>query len=180
MEDLTHPAEINTTVRLFNNVYFDRTLPQATCDIQPWAPFPRLPPELRLHVWQLFLQQHRMIELELRFGNNQDKSLWYTAPNHLGRIVSGRGYLLDIGNRGYSASLSPLLWVNSEARQATLHFYRVHLPFRGLGADRLLYLNPEYDVLYIDSEKSYATLLPDLLHDVRAYDPKDQGYVRRH
>jgi hypothetical protein len=123
-----------------------------------------------------------MIELGIRLGDdNQDTSLWYTARNHLGRIVSGRGYTIEIGNLkgGYSASLSPPLWVNREARQATLHFYRVHLPFPGLGADRVLYLNPEYDVLYLDGEKTYGILLPDFLHDVRAYDPKDQGWVHR-
>jgi hypothetical protein len=52
-------------------------------------------------------------------------------------------------------------------------------------------LNPEYDVLYVRPEfrspnmpptdnqpkPRAASVLVDFLHDVRAYDPKDKGFV---
>ncbi|KAK3940184.1 hypothetical protein QBC46DRAFT_459121 [Diplogelasinospora grovesii] len=189
----------NATARLFNDVYFSRAAPPA-CDT--WAPCPRLPVELRLQIWLLLLRRHRMIEVVVCAdaddegdttypGDAPDGSQpwYYTDRNHLGRIVSGRGYTLalDMAGRGYAASLNPLLWVNSEARQAALKFYRVHLPFPRQDGEQVLYLNPEHDVLYVRpafgsrSAGDYrprprtATVLADFLHDVRAYDPKDQG-----
>ncbi|KAK4149815.1 hypothetical protein C8A00DRAFT_37593 [Chaetomidium leptoderma] len=44
-----------------------------------------------------------------------------------------------------------------------------------MGTYMVLYLNPEYDVLCIDPEHASAPVLPDFLHDVRAYDLEDQG-----
>ncbi|KAK4235998.1 hypothetical protein C8A03DRAFT_45942 [Achaetomium macrosporum] len=177
------------SVRLFNDVYLGRTAPQTTCNNITWAPFPRLPAELRLHVWLLFLRQHRMIELWLYIdGDINGQSRRYTYRNDLGKVVSGQGYTLETSGRGFAASLSPLLWVNREARQATLSFYRVHLPFPRYNGNLVLYLNPEYDVLYLGPREQYRhpalaseqhwdpTLLSDFLHDVRAHDPRDQGY----
>ena len=57
----------------------------------------------------------------------------------------------------------------------------------------MLYLNPEYDVFCVrpqfrpetlppspelQPQPKSRTLLADFLHDVKAYDPKSQGYVR--
>jgi hypothetical protein len=187
--------ENKETVRLFNDVFFSRTAPPAIWDT--WDPFPRLPVELRMSIWLLFLQRHRMIEVSIRAADDEDgttypghdddaQSRFYTHRNYLGRIVSGRGYTLYIKGRGYATSFSPLLWVNSEARQAALGFYRVHLPFPRQAGGQVLYLNPEHDVIYVRPEYPPPTVrlrirpdtvLPDFLHDVRAYDPKDQGYV---
>ncbi|KAK4233462.1 hypothetical protein C8A03DRAFT_19469 [Achaetomium macrosporum] len=177
-------------VRLFNDVYWSRTTPPTTHNSR-WAPFPRLPTELRLHIWLLFLRQHRMIELQLYVDVDEDgQSRRYTDCNGLGRVVSGRDYTVEIGGRAYAASLSPLLWVNREARQATLSFYRVHLPFPRYDGGRVLYLNPEYDVVCIGPRAQGFSLapvpterihrlnpLPDFLHDVRAHDPRDQGVL---
>ena len=95
---------------------------------------------------------------------------------------------MSIRGRGcYASALSPLLWVNSEARQATLSFYQIHLPFPGKYKDQVLYLNPEYDVVHVrprrtertdvDHGPAIGTLLVDFLHDAKAYDYKGQGYV---
>ncbi len=188
-------------VRLFNDIHFAPTAPSPTDHV--WAPFPQLPTELRLHIWLLFLRRHRMIEVGIRPDEDEDgtaypgeipsMSRFYARHNHLGKRVSGRGYTLVLkGGQGFATALNPLLWVNSEARQMALGFYRVHLPFPGRDGDQLLYLNPEYDVLHawpayvyrtytddtpIAPMPSAATLLVDLLCDLRAYDPKDRGCV---
>lgn len=170
----------NAPLTLYNDVHFK---PVHTCE--SWAIFPRLLPELRLRVWQLFLQRHRMIELNIFADDDQDNdshSGYYSDLNHLGNIISGRSYSLNIKGRGYAASLSPLLRVNSEARHAALEFYRIRLPFPRQNAEQVLYLNPEHDVLYVRPEAHYGrsppravTVLVDFLHDVKAYDPKNQG-----
>jgi hypothetical protein len=193
-------AEETPTVRLNNDVHFERSEPLASLD-STWAPFPRLPAELRLHVWLLCLQRYRMIELDLFAALDEeedsypgDASQWryYTERNELGNIVSSRGYVLSAWSRlGLAAPLSPLFWVNSEARGVALGFYSVHLPFRGVhtGQQQVLYLNPEYDIVSprprqfelgdrtVRPDISLDTLVVDFLHDVKAYDCKGQGYV---
>ena len=77
----------------------------------------------------------------------------------------------------YAAPLSPLLSVNREARRAALSFSSVHLPFPGLHSERVLYLNPLYDLFSIGL--GIATLLADFLHDVKAYDTRKQEYARK-
>lgn len=179
--------------RLFNDVHFDRQAPLPPRDA-PWAPFPRLPAELRSQVWLFFLRRHRMIEVDICGGPNENgtdypgdasQSRYYCSRNSLGQVVSGRGYILRIpGRRGYAASLSPLLWVNTEARQAALRFYHIRLPLAGLHGGQLLYLNREYDIVFVRVQPSAAigtvdphraTLLADFLHDAKAYDSKAQG-----
>ena len=173
-DETTLQTDANT--RLFNDVFFAPPASDGPRDI-PWLPFPRLPPELRLHVWWLFLHKHRMIEVHLRGGRRSPYNSPYTNRNHLNKVVSGRDYTLAIRGQGYAASLNPLLWVNSEARQVALRYYRVHLRCPGPNdSERLLYFNPEHDVL--DLGGSYHPhLLPDFLNDVRAHDPRDKGYV---
>ncbi len=183
-----------TPLRLFNDVYFQRWGPPAPRDAT-WAPFSRLPAELRLHVWLACLRRHRMIELDICPAANKDAttypgngSQYYTDLNALGNVVSGRGYVLNWSGRcrGHAGSYSPLLWVNHEARRATLGFTSVHLPFFGLQREQILYLNPTYDAISIQppwDEGYYTTafdpltLLADFLHDVKVYDRKEQGYV---
>ena len=171
-------------LRLLNDAYFQPSTPDSATH-RNWALFSRLPAELRLHVWLLSLRQHRMIELFLRSDEvkaeapsaNQrlvagDPPQYYATSNSLGRVVSGRDYKPALSGPGYPASLNPLLWVNSEARRAALSFYRIHLPHDG---DRILYLNPEYDVLFVHPRALPSPVVADFLHDVRAYDPQDQG-----
>ncbi|KAK3290944.1 uncharacterized protein B0H64DRAFT_451522 [Chaetomium fimeti] len=171
--ELAAENEDDGDVRLFNDVYWSSVVPRATDDTR-WFPFRRLPPELRLHIWWLFLQKHRMIELNIFGDRDSPYNNAYADRNHLNKVVSGRAYRVEIHGRGYAVSLSPLLWVNSESRQATLGYYRVHLPFPGPGGDRVLYLNPEHDVLDLGGS-CHPHILPDFVYDVRAYDPQDRG-----
>jgi hypothetical protein len=181
--------------RLFNDVHFERWEPPAPRDTT-FAPFSRLPAELRLQVWQAGLRRHRMIELEIcaareeiagTYPGDGSQSRYYTERNTLGNVVSGRRYVLSwrgLGRRDHAGAYSPLLWVNHEARRATLAFYRVHLRFFGLQREHVLYLNPEYDVVSIQPPgpegqsppgPNPLTLLADFLHDVKAYDLKEHG-----
>lgn len=171
--------------RLFNDVNFGHQVPLRSRDAT-WAPFRRLPPELRSQIWLFFLRRHRMIEVDICGDPNENdmadtgdvsQSRYYSSNNSLGRVVSGRGYILRIpGRRGYASSLSPLFWVNNEARQAALRFYQIRLPFPGQQGEQVLYLNREYDVVFVRVQ-GYDTLLADFLHDVKAYDYQNQGYA---
>ena len=179
-------ANHDTSFKVYNDLHFRPAHPPTS---DSWPIFPLLLPELRLRIWQCFLQRHRMIELEICAGADEDgtQSRYDTERNHLGNIISGRGYSLLIEGRGFAASLSPLLQVSSEARHAALTFYRVHLPFPGQHGEQVLYLNPEFDVLYVrpgirpptlsPTEVSPVAVLIDFLNDMRAYDPKDRGYA---
>jgi len=180
-----------TPPRLFNDVHFQRWGPQGPRHVAPWAPFARLPPELRRYLWLACLRRHRMIDLDICTPAGEDAAVhsghasqYYSRRNALGNIVSGRDYVLSwSGDRqGPAGAFSPLLWVSREARRAALAFYRVQLPFFGLQRDRVLYLNPTYDVVSIQPQwkpgrAASHRLLADLLHDIKAYDRKGQGYV---
>lgn len=193
-------AEMDQIPRLFNDVYTGRcALPAPYHDT--WAPFPRLPSELRLLIWLTYLQRHRMVEVDIWSATDEDgttypgdvsQSRYYNGRNPLGKVVSGCCYTLGLEGRGsYAASLSPLLWVNNEARRTALRFYHVHLPFPRLHGKRILYLNSEYDVVYLRPQRPphpedqflpygrprRPTILVHFLHDVKAYDNKDQGWV---
>lgn len=182
---------------LFNDVYSSRleaASPAPRGGV--WAPFPRLPVELRLHVWLLHLQRHRMIELDICGAAADDAGdsgpRYYTDRNHLGRIISGGPYALAFRGRGpwaqrTSLPVSLLFWVNREARGVALSFYHIHLPFpRRQDGEQVLYLNPEYDVVSVRTRHvnwsirvphpNFANLLVDFLHDARAYDYKNEGY----
>lgn len=173
---------------LYNDVYFKTGLPYP---FDSWAHFPRLPTELRLRIWQLVLQRHRMIYLTIHAPRGYVQSRCYVDRNHLRRIVSGRDYTLSIPGQGHAPMLSPLLRVNRDARQAALDFYHIQLPFPRRGAEHVLYLNAKYDVVLVrPSDESppmpwqddcpptdFVTAWVDLLHDFRAYDLKDKGCV---
>lgn len=184
------PPTPSTPPRLFNDVHFRLWDPPAPFD-GVWAPFPRLPAELRLHVWLACLQRNRMIELDIGPAADEnptsypgDGSQYYTTRNALGNIVSGRRYVLSWSSPCRRHDDSPLLWVNREARRATLGFYSIRLPFFVSQKKPVLYLNPGYDIVSIrprDKGPPTAleplTLLADFLHDVKAYDHKGQGCV---
>ncbi|OIW25348.1 hypothetical protein CONLIGDRAFT_691272 [Coniochaeta ligniaria NRRL 30616] len=199
MESATaQDSDLPPTPRLFNDLYFGRQQPAL---FDTWSQFTRLPVDLRVQIWLTVIRRHRMLEMTICPADDEvdettypggAESRYYTERNHLGNIISGRGYTLKIEGRGYSATFSPILWVNRESRYAALrHYYRVHPPFPHQHAGRTLYLNPEHDVLYLYPEyrrrmpPDYLprrgpwpwALLPDFLHDVKAFDPKDQGVM---
>ncbi|KAK3898865.1 hypothetical protein C8A05DRAFT_37539 [Staphylotrichum tortipilum] len=166
------PTKLYNDVHFTNPVLFHKT----------WYPFQRLPPELRGHIWTAFLRDRRMIELDLYMLNPEDATddgpdaeQTYVQQNHLGNVISGRGYCLEFCG-GFGTTISPLLWVNRESRAATRRFYRVHLPLKHKTGLRVLYLSPEYDLVVTHLRPGlFTSLLPDFLHDIRAYDTRDRG-----
>lgn len=173
----------NTKVRLYNDVYFQEAHPYPH---DSWTPFVRLPVELRLRIWQLFLQRHRMIDLVIQptdVGHGLSattQSRDYTDRNGLDKIISGSAYELVMLARDHAAPLSPLFYVNSEARRAALDFYHIHFHPPGQNVGQVLYLNAEYDVLYVEFDTARGkngSILIDFVHDLRAYDLQDKGWV---
>ncbi|KAI0465978.1 hypothetical protein F4859DRAFT_338807 [Xylaria cf. heliscus] len=144
--------------------------------------FPLLPTELRLIIWQLSLQRPRLINIQLspnklNQDEPQDEPSLYGTQNNLGRVNSDRQYSITANG---SQLLSKLLRVSSEARQATLQFYRVQLPCHFELGDRqgygTLLFNPEFDILHIQPGREIYNFV-DFLHDLRAYDPQDAGLL---
>jgi hypothetical protein len=144
--------------------------------------FALLPAELRLDIWQLSLQRSRLITIELSPDKHcqdqpQEIQSLFKTQNNLGKVISGTHYHVTAHG---SQLLSKLLRVSSEARHATLKFYRVHLPCHFELGDRrgygTLLFNPEFDILHIQSGREIHDFV-DFLHDLRAYDPLDVGLL---
>ncbi|RYC59633.1 hypothetical protein CHU98_g6575 [Xylaria longipes] len=151
-------------------------------DSPSFPSFSLLPAELRLDIWQLSLRRSRLINIELSPNKHSqhelpDEQSPYRTQNNLGRVVSGNHYSITANG---SQLLSKLLRVTSEARQATLQFYRVHLPCQFQLGDRqgygILPFNPEFDILHIQLGRDVYDFA-DFLHDLRAYDPQDVGLL---
>ncbi len=168
--------------------------------------FPQLPVELRLCVWRSYLQRKRLVSITVwPFGEADDATAkagqdacFYTGRNKLGKVVSGKAYEL-VTNTDHR--LSPLLSVNAEARGAALDYYRLRMPFcaaPGYVSDdaRLVYLNPEFDIVHVNPPRQPAQFLrpdepptevqeevpaqdlfADFLHDCRAFDPRGRGIL---
>ena len=154
---------------------------RATEALIEYPKFASLPLELSLAIWKFVLQQHRFISITVR-EKSYDSSvphipprLQYTAKNELGNTISGRDFQLTFNT---NHRLSSLLHVSHESRQATLEFYRVHIPygFDSQGDQKVLYFNPEFDFLHIrplDAAEDFV----DLVHDFKAYDPLGLGIL---
>ncbi|ESZ91229.1 hypothetical protein SBOR_8375 [Sclerotinia borealis F-4128] len=140
--------------------------------------FPCLPREIRLHIWSLSLSQHRFIPIWVSSttdDSNPDqnnRSRLYSSYNYLGNIISGSHYELSI-NDSVSNTVSPFLSTTIESRSAALDFFHICLPI----ARGQVRISPEYDVLFLQSWDKDPSLLANILHDIRAYDPKDEGLL---
>ncbi|KAI1164127.1 hypothetical protein F5B18DRAFT_671608 [Nemania serpens] len=145
--------------------------------------FPSLPVELRLDIWEVSLKRWRFINITLapKEGNraqDQDEGPRYETHNTPGNIVSGAQY--QVTAQGPQL-LSKLLRVSREARQAALHFYRVHLPCRLVMDDKeessgILPLNPEFDIFHVRPGRGDHDFA-HFLHDIRAYDSVGVGLL---
>ncbi|TVY84067.1 hypothetical protein LSUE1_G000822 [Lachnellula suecica] len=147
--------------------------------------FSALSMELRLRVWQCSIQQNRLLEIEL-----DRPQLWapeptlpdapYSATNGLNKVISGRNYTI----RGCKI-LSKLLHVNRESRDVALRFYRVHMPCyfpTSEGgtpgtAKSTLYVNPEYDFMFLRIKQPPENTFVDFVNDFKAHDPKAVGLL---
>ncbi|KAI0855123.1 hypothetical protein F4860DRAFT_497356 [Xylaria cubensis] len=142
--------------------------------------FSLLPPELRIEIWQLSLHRSRLINVELaphrRSQRNQEPPSRGTQ-NEQDRLFSVKNYSITVNG---THLLSKLLRVSTEARQAALQFYRIHLPCRfeldqkeGFG---MLPFNPEYDILHVHIAMRGYNLV-EFLHDLRVHDPQGVGLL---
>ncbi|GAB1316976.1 2EXR domain-containing protein [Madurella fahalii] len=147
--------------------------------------FPKLPTELRVRIWELSLERHRLLELNIEPQHDSEEVPLYSARNALNNVISGRNYSVTV--KGL-AIYSKLLRVNREARRAALRFYRVHIPcyFQTSEEKRFhypgtipgtLYCNPEYDFLQLNTGGIAEHTLVDFLHDFRAKDRRHVGVV---
>lgn len=150
-------------------------------NVQVFHPFPSLPKELRLQIWEDVVPQERMIRISLQPHNGRRYELAAAAPrylqrNHLHKPISGGRYRAVVRGRQLN---SKFLRVNSEARSVALGFYRIHIPVYLTGSTyterSVLYLNPEHDLLHIWADAPVKDTLIDFLWDLKAYDPKGVG-----
>jgi hypothetical protein len=168
---------------------FNDAIDQATQNNAPTFPlFPLLPKELRLKIWHHSLQRQRLIRVLLspeKIFNTTEPAIQetetVTSPSKSERY---RAYV-----EGYQV-LDKLLRVNCEAREAALEFYRVPLPCfltKGLETSHgipyeatpgTVYINPEYDFLYITPQSSAEETLVDFFYHMKTtYDPYHIGLL---
>lgn len=146
--------------------------------------FPSLPKELRLQIWELAIPAERLIRVSLKPHEGRRYELAAAEPrylqkNALRKPISGERYRAVVeGTKLHSKFLR----VTSEARDAALAFYRVHIPVYFTGPSRTerttLYLNPEHDVLHIEADDPVKETLIDFFWDLKAYDPRDVGLLK--
>jgi hypothetical protein len=161
-----------------------------------WASFhlfPKLPLELREHIWVLSLPEQRLLKVtvaaaELTYDSayqsqdnrsNDTNPAPYQSKNDLENIVSGADYCLRLGSTNTN---SPLLYVNHEANAVVHRIYRVRIPITqrvpNSNAPRLGFC-PERDTILItverDEDRAYFA---DFVHDALAYDLEKKGILR--
>ncbi|PQE24955.1 pectinesterase precursor protein [Rutstroemia sp. NJR-2017a WRK4] len=162
-----------TMIALFNDEHFAPSRKQSSLQFHLFSGLPR---EIRLCIWSLSLIQRRFVPIRGKKTNYDDQLPPYSSRNELGKIVSGSHYELSI-NAPESFIASPLFSTTRESRFAALDFYRLRLPLvRGQ-----IRISPEYDVVFIHSrhihQQGLKDVFADILHDMRAYDPKDEGVM---
>lgn len=147
-----------------------------------FSPFPKLPPEIRLLIWQHSMRRRRIIQLRLESRQRRRPQL-SGNEDHFG--PHGERFCAFVN--GYQV-LSKLLRVNSESRQAALSFYRVHIPCvlqREVNVTEdnftrdIFYFNPEYDTLHIlPVYWSEHTIIDFSYHLKQTFDPHRVGLLR--
>ncbi|KAJ5194792.1 uncharacterized protein N7498_008230 [Penicillium cinerascens] len=136
--------------------------------------FPLLPPEIRLLIWHHSLRRQRIVDVALEACTQRDAPYGCTDGKQHRAVVSGHQVL------------SKLLRVNSEARQAALSFYRVHIPCQFFTSDRehvpttmTFYFNPEYDMLRFFFRNTVSDAFIHFLYHLKhTYDPQRAGLLR--
>jgi hypothetical protein len=176
-----HPASppiVDAHLQLINPDY-----PTTAITIEPaFHPFPLLPTELRLKIWRCSLERRRILRIFIGNYDFHPDLKGVDQPNedsHCYPVVAGY------------QSLSKLLRVNRESRQAAMEFYRVRIPCRfSANPDRRLQHNaaemhqgtlcfsPEYDFVHISSEPPGQDTLIEFLHRLKTlYDSRGVGLL---
>ncbi|KFA76428.1 hypothetical protein S40288_11232 [Stachybotrys chartarum IBT 40288] len=139
--------------------------------------FPRLPPEIQQPIWKFAVRRKRLLHITLterisRDGTSRKSERHYTAINKLGRVISGRAYLVWLPEL---FRINPLFTTCVGSRRAALRHYRACLPFNSqVARPPYLRFNPKYDFFVIENSSEPGVLV-DFLHDAKAYDPKNIG-----
>jgi hypothetical protein len=135
-----------------------------------FALFSILTTELRLSIWELAMQQQRLVELVLELPS--------TSENH-GKRPTSSNYIAITRNRRLH---SKFLRVSRESRKVALRVYRVrircYMQTNTMLARSTLYISPENDILYVKGAKhplEYTFVA--FLHDLRACDPRNVGVL---
>lgn len=141
-----------------------------------FPPFPRLPAELRIKIWNAVVSRSRLLHIRITdIRQEQRLNEQYATKNSLGNVISEFPYRLELLCRGLC--YHELLHVNREAHQTCRAYYRVGFPLQSSnGAGRRLLINPEQDILYLQrGDLTDADAITALLHDIRAYDARNIG-----
>src|SRR6185437_5313429 len=108
MASLQHLRIINTSYCLGEEVLF--------------TPFSRLPAELRLCIWEISIERHRFLQIEVEPPSESGHVPPFSTTNALNKLISGRNYTATVQGLQLHRKL---LRVNRESRQVALGFYRV-------------------------------------------------------
>lgn len=160
--------------------------------LQSFDPFPSLPLELRLSIWELAIPRERILTIYLRCRKLMNKILdrnGSTRPKTHNGDRHGGGYDILIDG---CQTISKFFRINQESRKVVTEFYRVQL-YCWLGENPsrdhhtlkpgILYFNPECDFFLIKSDgclddcriKCHA---PELFYDLKTlYDPRGIGIL---
>ncbi|CAD6441353.1 695826a5-0d88-4427-af0a-047b1606cc71-CDS [Sclerotinia trifoliorum] len=94
----------------------------------------------------------------------------------MGNIISGSYYELAINESDANHTISPVFSTTKESRWVALGHFRIRLPLAG---DSHIRVSPDDDVVYLTAGYDICdiNLLAAIFHDIRAYDPKDQGLM---
>ncbi|KAF7958111.1 hypothetical protein EAE96_003675 [Botrytis aclada] len=167
---------------LFNDQHFISPKHNKPFDeIESFHQFSILPKEVRLRIWLLTLQTRpRFIPIRLNLTTLDQteiqhiQSQTYTTRNAMGNIISGSYYELTINESAVNDMTSTIFSTSKESRWAALDYFRLRLP---LANNRHIRVNPDHDVLffYAGREIRDINMLAAIFHDVKAYDPRDQG-----
>ena len=142
--------------------------------------FTALPNELRTNIWRYALRRQRIIHLHI---NSQRGKTASEASENPDSVKNGELYFTTVDG---SQLLSKFLHVDKELREEVLKHYRVHLPCRftsrtikeGSASHGTLYLNPEWDTLYISAEwPAKDTLIAFIYRLKTIYDPRHIGLL---
>lgn len=137
--------------------------------------FARLPPELRQHVWTLAIKHERHMLVcchppeEKAFNKMEENKPRYIP------IVCGRP----------DSTITKVLLVNRESKEAVYRFYRVRMPCwygsRGGVQEGILFFNPEMDTLQAYAHCGNALFPGDaftnFVEDLRTNDPLNVGLI---
>ena len=157
-------------LQIFNNIWKNAPRKQSG-----FACFASLPTELRQQIWLCSLQRERMIRVAMRPSTRDQATTFILRSTDTPYVAVVEGH----------QTLSKLLRVNREARQAALRFYRVHFPcmlrdeHTGKKQEKAtFYFNPEYDFLQIAPSFSKFEDMVDIFYHLKhTYDPRRVGVL---